>query len=58
MFLVLKDQQNHPALTNPYKSDFYYNEMSKAKDLKEFVSNVFSVTYCESIDELLNLVEN
>lgn len=54
MFLVLKEDQNHPALTEPYKSNsFYYDEICKASSLKEFVSNVFHVTYCESVEDIL-----
>jgi len=58
MFLVLKDDKNHPALTEPYKSNpAYYDEICKASSLKEFVSKVFQVTYCESVEDILKEID-
>ncbi len=54
MFLVLKEQKDHIALSEPYtKNSSYYEEITKAPNLKEFVSKVFNVTYCESVEEIL-----
>lgn len=56
-FLLLKEDKEHPTLTIPYKENLlYYEEIKKASDLKEFVSKVFNVEYCETIDELLEAV--
>lgn len=58
MFLVLKDNKNHPALTKPYTNNpSYYEQLLKSSDLKEFVSKVFNVVYCETVKELVQEIE-
>ena len=58
MFLVLKEDKNHPALTEPYKiNPEYYEEITKSSNLKNFVLKVFNVSYCETIDEIINEIK-
>ena len=58
MFLVLKEDKNHPALTEPYKKNpEYYEEITKSKNLKDFVLKVFNVSYCETVDDIINEIE-
>ena len=57
MFLLLKEDKEHPALTMPYKENpIYYEEIQKASNLKEFMLKVFNVDFCQTIDELIEAV--
>ncbi len=58
MFLLLKENKNHPALTKPYTiNPLYYEEITKSNDLKEFVLKIFKVVYCETSGDLLQEIE-
>ena len=58
IFLLLKENKEHTALTEPYKNPIYETEINQALNLKEFVRKVFQVEYCESIDEITTILEN
>lgn len=58
MFLILKDNPDNPVLTQPYKEHSYYEKMSKADSLKNFVEKEFLVKLCENVDQIQQELDN
>jgi hypothetical protein len=58
MFSLLKEDKNHPFLTNPYKNNLVFTEeLMKSNDLNEFVKKIFNVKYCETIEQILQEID-
>lgn len=55
---LLKTDGNHPALTLPYKDPELIKEIKQSNTIKEFIKKVFQVNYCETIDEMINEIDN